>query len=60
MQVITRWAAPKSYQLDGQLRKTENEFSYDHLMMIHRESDDLGNSKMAVFYVLKKYDRPNK
>ena len=35
----------------GQPRKTENEFSHDRLTMVHLESDDLGKSKMAVFYV---------
>ena len=45
---------PKSYQREGQPRGTENEFSHDRLTMIHRESDDLGKSKMAVFYVFKK------
>ena len=33
---------PKSYQREGQPLKTENEFSHDHLTMIHPESDDLG------------------
>ena len=32
----------KSYQREGQPRKTENEFSHDHLTTIHRESDDHG------------------
>ena len=32
----------KSYQREGQPRKTENEFSHDCLTMIHRESHDPG------------------
>ena len=50
---------PKSYQREGQPRGTENEFSHNHLTMIHRESDDLGKSKMAVFCVFKINDKPN-
>ena len=42
---------PKSYQREGQPCKTENGFSHDRLTMIHRESDDLGKSKMAVLCV---------
>ena len=45
---------PKSCQREGQPCKTENEFSHDRLTVIHRESDDLGKSKMAVFCVFKK------
>ena len=33
-----RLVVPKSYQREGQPRKTENEFSHD----LHRESDDSG------------------
>ena len=50
---------PKSYQREEQLRKTENEFSHDRLTIIHRESDDLGKSKMAVFCVFQINDKPN-
>ena len=45
-----RLIVPKSYQHEGQPRITENEFSHDRLTMIYRESDNLGKSKMAVFY----------
>ena len=50
---------PHSYQGEGQPRKTENEFSHDAFTMIHRESDDLGKSKVAVFCVFLINDKRN-
>ena len=47
--------APKSYQREGQPRKTKNEFSHDSFTII--QSDDLGKSKMPVFYVFRN-ERP--
>ena len=42
----------KSYQREGQPRKTENEFSHDRLTMIHRESDDSGNPSWSDYLLI--------